>query len=166
MKNLLGALARFDCMSVLLTISALGAALSFASVRAETTEVSTGSPRAIAASSHKLVWSHDLRGGMEAARRDNKLVLVDLYTDWCGWCKKLDKDTYTNPEVTELLNSRFVCVKLDAEDGAEGESFAKQHKVRGYPCIIVLDSAGKLKNTNYGYRNAQDFLELLKGIPN
>src|SRR5271170_826891 len=63
-----------------------------------------GLGEAIASNSHKLVWTHDLKAGLESAERFNnensgktKYVMVDLYTDWCGWCKKLDKDTYTDP---------------------------------------------------------------------
>ncbi len=111
----------------------------------------------------KLVWVHDLQSGLQSAKKGNKLVLVDLYTDWCGWCKRLDRDTYTDAAVLEYLNGQYVCVKLDAEDGQQGEAFAKQHKVRGYPCIIVLDASGKLRATSYGYRNATDFLDMIKG---
>lgn len=122
--------------------------------------------RALAGGRHKLVWLHDLRVGLESAKKSSKLVMIDLYTDWCGWCKKLDRDTYTDPSVLELLNSQFVCVKLDAEDGADGESFAKEHRVRGFPCIIVLEPSGKVRGVSYGYRNPQDFTELMKAIVN
>jgi thiol:disulfide interchange protein len=137
-------------------------------VRMDSWAESAGADQAGAAAdgtalARKLVWVHDLQAGIQSAKKGNKLVLVDLYTDWCGWCKRLDRDTYTDASVLEVLNSQFVCVKLDAEDGQQGEAFAKQHKVRGYPCIIVLDSSGKLRATSYGYRNPADFLDMIKG---
>lgn len=118
----------------------------------------------VARAAQRLVWQHDLHSGMDSARKGNKFVLIDLYTDWCGWCKKLDRDTYTDASVVDLLNNQFVCVKLDAEDGGEGESFARQHKVRGFPCIMVLDASGKVRGTSYGYRSPQDFSELVRGM--
>lgn len=49
------------------------------------------------------------------AAKDGKKILVDVYTDWCGWCKVMDKQTYTDPEVVNLINDHFHAVKLDAE---------------------------------------------------
>ncbi|GEM_PF-3306419 len=109
----------------------------------------------------EVVWNRDLPASLSEARRANKLVLVDVYTDWCGWCKKLDRDTYTDPGVIQILKASFVCVKLDAEDGGAGESFARQYRVDGFPCIMVLEPSGKLRGVTYGYRNAQDFSEIL-----
>ncbi len=52
-----------------------------------------------------------------AANANNpKMILVDVYTDWCGWCKKMDKDTFTDPRVVAHLKKNFYAVKLNAED--------------------------------------------------
>ncbi len=52
-------------------------------------------------------------------------LFVDTYTDWCGWCKKMDKETFTNPVISDLLNKKFYAVKFDAE-GTEKVSFLGQ----------------------------------------
>ena len=44
-----------------------------------------------------------------------KKVFIDLYTDWCGWCKKMDKETFTDPAVVKFINENFYAVKFDAE---------------------------------------------------
>jgi thiol:disulfide interchange protein len=49
------------------------------------------------------------------AKTQNKLVLVDVYTDWCGWCKKLDRDVYPSAEVQKELKTYFTATKIDAE---------------------------------------------------
>ena len=45
-----------------------------------------------------------------------KKIFVDVYTDWCGWCKVMDKKTFTDPKVAAYLKEHFYSVKLDAED--------------------------------------------------
>lgn len=50
---------------------------------------------------------------------------IDTYTDWCGWCKKMDKETFTNPVISDLLNNKFYPVKFDAE-GNESVTFLGQ----------------------------------------
>ncbi len=110
----------------------------------------------------KLVWHKDLEQSLEMARRANKMVLVDVYTDWCGWCHRLDRDTYSNPDVITFVNNQFVCLKLDAEDGGKGARFAQKHKVKGYPCTMVLDASGKRLGVFYGYRPAQQFPDAVR----
>ena len=47
--------------------------------------------------------------------KEKRPILIDLYTDWCGWCREMDKKTYANPRVAEYLSSRFYTVRLNAE---------------------------------------------------
>src|SRR5437867_228320 len=65
------------------------------------------------------------------AKAQGKPVFVDFTTDWCGWCKKLDKDTYSQPSVAEAMKA-FVNVRIDAEKG-EGPALAKRFFVHGFP---------------------------------
>lgn len=54
-----------------------------------------------------------------------KPVFIDTYTDWCGWCKKMDQDTFSDPVIAEILNNKFYPVKFNAE-GKEKVSFLGQ----------------------------------------
>ena len=97
-----------------------------------------------------IAWHRDLRRALEVARTEGKLVVVDVYTDWCGWCKKMDKTIYTDPEIIALSRQQ-VFVKVNAEDGGAGQRFAEQMRVSGYPTTLILDGQGKVLNVARGY---------------
>jgi thioredoxin-related protein len=58
-----------------------------------------------------LTWQE----AFELNKKAPKKILVDVYTSWCGWCKVMDKETFTDKKVAEYLSKNFYCVKLDAE---------------------------------------------------
>jgi len=58
-------------------------------------------------------------------KQNPRPIFVDTYTDWCGWCKKMDKETFTNQVISEILNTKFYPVKFDAE-GSESVTFYGQ----------------------------------------
>jgi thioredoxin-related protein len=62
----------------------------------------------------KINWI-SLSDAEKSFKAEKKTVLIDLYTDWCGWCKVMDKKTYSDPEVVKYINEHFLPVKLDAE---------------------------------------------------
>src|ERR1700733_13099854 len=62
----------------------------------------------------KLQWM-TLKEAQQAMLKERKPILIDLYTDWCGWCKVMDKKTYTNAKVIAYLQQNFYTVKLNAE---------------------------------------------------
>ena len=97
-----------------------------------------------------IEWRRDIRTALEEASSNHKVVVVDVYTDWCGWCHKMDDNIYSSPQIA-ALSKDVVFLKLDAEDGAEGQQFAKQTKVTGYPTTFVLDGEGTVIDTAKGY---------------
>jgi thioredoxin-related protein len=99
-------------------------------------------------------WAKSLDQAMQQAKRSNKLVMVDFYTDWCTWCKRLDRDTYTNDRVVQL-SAQFVSVKVNAE--REGRSAAQRYGVNGFPTILFLTGSGEVAGKINGYRPAEPF---------
>ena len=84
-----------------------------------------------------MTWEQDYKAGLERAKKDKKLVMVDMYTDWCGWCKKLDKDTFSDKDVADKLAKDFVAVKLNPEKSPKGAKLAKQFGTTGLSAYRV-----------------------------
>lgn len=97
-----------------------------------------------------IAWQRDLRRAGEVARAEGKLIIADVYTDWCGWCKKMDTTIYSDPAIVALSRQQ-VFVKVNAEDRGEGQRFAQEMGVHGYPTTIVLDAQGRALNIAKGY---------------
>lgn len=91
------------------------------------------------------------------AKSQDKVVVVDVYTEWCGPCKLMDRNTWSNEKVQSFLNEKTVSMKIDAEKG-EGRNFAKKYKVAGYPCVLIFNSAGELIDRRMGYLPPREFL--------
>lgn len=97
-----------------------------------------------------LVWN-SVTQGFAAAKKSNKPILVDFYTDWCGWCKVMDEVTFESPQVKSVLAKQFVLVRANAEDGADGEKLARNFEVRGFPTTMLFDASGKPKAVMMGF---------------
>lgn len=104
-----------------------------------------------------------------AANEQNpKMILVDVYTDWCGWCKKMDKDTFTDPQVIAHFQKNFYAVKLNAEDTKRsfqfmGKTFteaqmAASMRVNSYPNFVVIEPSLQNIAQLPGYREPAAFL--------
>lgn len=105
----------------------------------------------------KINWIKDIEIARELAINENKPILIDFYTEWCGWCKRMDQDTYANDKVQESLE-QFVCVKIDAE---QNRDLAKTYKINGFPSTVFLKANGQLIEVIPGYLPPSDFLKLL-----
>jgi thiol:disulfide interchange protein len=109
-----------------------------------------------------ISWQKDLDKALSLAKANHGKVVVDVYTDWCGWCKKMDQTIYTDPKVIALSN-KHVFLKLNAEDGGQGQRFASRMDVDGYPTTIILDENGRSINSIAGYPpSIQRFIALIE----
>jgi len=124
--------------------------------------------------SSELKW-YRFDEGYKKAVAENKIILVDAYTDWCGWCKVMDKKTYTDASVISKLNQSFVCVKLNPEldetfafadkkmKSAELLQYIGNGQVTGFPSTIFWTNPGKdeKRYVQPGYLPPADFITLL-----
>lgn len=74
---------------------------------------------------------------LETAGKEKRLVFADCYTSWCGPCKTLAKNVFTQDSVADFFNRHFVCVKLDMEK--EGRPLAGKYNVSSYPTLLFID---------------------------
>lgn len=95
------------------------------------------------------------------AKAENKILMIDFFTDWCKWCVELDKKVYTDKEVAAFANEHQINWKIDAEKG-EGVDLAKKYEVAGYPTIVFVDGNGNEVDRIVGYIPAKDFLKKIK----
>jgi thioredoxin-related protein len=122
------------------------------------------------AKKEKIQWL-TFEEAMEKSAEDKKPIFVDVYTDWCGWCKKMDKNTFQTDEVVEYVAQNYHAVKLDAES-EDATSFDGQKltyrqlsggvfKVTGYPSIVLINSKKQVAVAP-GYREKEGFIQMLE----
>lgn len=124
-----------------------------------------------------LTWQE----AVEKQKTTRKKILVDLYTDWCGWCKRMDATTFQNPEIVKCINKYYYPVKFNAEqripfkfngrefvnvnpDGKRGtHTFAMSllDNQMSYPSFVILDENYTRVNIIKGYKNVDPMLGML-----
>ena len=105
---------------------------------------------------------------VEMQKTNKKKIMIDLYTDWCGWCKKMDKTTFENPVIAKYINDNFYAVKFDAEQKAELEFEGTKYKFvnqgrRGYHEFAAALTQNQLSYPTYVFMNED--IQLLQVIP-
>jgi len=97
------------------------------------------------------------------AAKENKAIFLDAYTVWCGPCKWMEKNTFTDQAVADYYNSNFINVKMDMEKG-EGIALARKYRVMAYPTLLFIKSDGTVLGQKMGAKDAKNFLAIGKQI--
>lgn len=110
-----------------------------------------------------MPWAGDFETARKTAAVENRLLMVSFYTDWCGWCKRMDQETFTNEKVIKLAG-QFVPVKVNAEK--EGVALARKYKpsINGFPTILFLDQSGEIIGRIRGYTPPELFADSLTRV--
>lgn len=96
------------------------------------------------------------------AKKDQKFVFVDAYTDWCGWCKVMDKKTFSETEVGEYVNNHFVSIKIEMEKEEMGRKIAMKYGINSYPTFLIFDANERLVGKLVGFQSPEAFLKNLE----
>jgi len=113
-------------------------------------------------------------------QKEPRKVLIDVYTDWCGWCKVMDKETFKNKAVVDYVNKKFYAVKLDAEQkeaitlggkkfeflaqggkGIHQLALALTNNQPSFPTTVFLDDKFQMIQPLPGYMKAKEFHEVI-----
>lgn len=139
--------------------------LTLQSVRAKDDHDSSGTK--------SLLQWRTFDAGFSEAKKTGKKVLLDVFTDWCVWCKRLDKNVYGDPRVADYLNEHYIPVKLNPESKTNityrdtaysSGQFAQGFGVTGYPTIIFFEPDGRPIDRLGGYVDANQFLPIIRFI--
>jgi thioredoxin-related protein len=106
-------------------------------------------------------YDGNLDQAIAAAKQDDTLVFVEFNTEWCSWCRRLEAETLTDPEVRRELDA-MVALQLDAEK--EGKQDAERFGVESYPTMVFLDPSGEEVERIVGYLPPDKFLAEVRRI--
>ena len=120
---------------------------------------------------------------VEKSKTEKRKVFIDVYTDWCGWCKVMDKNTFSQPVIAEYLNENFYAVKLNAEQreniifrdhtfkfvesgrrGYHELAASLLNNKLSYPTVVFLDEEFNIIQPLPGYQKADRFEMIVKFI--
>lgn len=112
------------------------------------------------AQNRSIEFNHDDFNALkQKAQAENKLIFVDAFTVWCGPCKYMAKNIFTNDTVADFYNKHFINAKIDMEKG-EGIELAKKYQVMCYPNLLFIDGKGNLVHRTAGSMTAKEFISL------
>jgi outer membrane protein assembly factor BamD (BamD/ComL family) len=107
--------------------------------------------------SDKVEMIDGYQNALKAAGEKNQDILIKFYTDWCGWCKRLDSVTYRHPDVIALTDN-IVFARVNAE---KDTLIAQRYGIAGYPTIVLTKPDGTEIDRIYGYREGPEFASMV-----
>ncbi len=100
---------------------------------------------------------------LEQAAKEQKLIFVDAYAKWCGPCKRMAKNVFTQQSVGDYYNDNFINMKIDMEEGM-GLTFRQKYRVSAFPTLFFIDDSGEIVKKSVGGKRTDDFISLGKGV--
>ena len=102
-------------------------------------------------------WLYSFDDAKKLAVATNKLILVDFWASWCGPCKKMDQESWSQDEIKQIMNN-YVSVQIDVDVEKE---LARKYNVRGIPYIFIMDANGEVVHEQMSYMNKAQVKKLL-----
>ena len=99
------------------------------------------------------------------AKKQKKMIFIDAYTSWCGPCRMLKQNTFTDKAAGDYFNKHFINIALDMEKG-DGIAFAQKYQIAAYPTLLIMDAEQKSVSMSEGYINPAQLIEFGKYVIN
>jgi len=106
----------------------------------------------------KFVENMTFDQALALAKKENKLLFIDCYTSWCGPCKMMARDVFTQKIVGDYFNPKFVSMKVDMEKG-EGVQLKDKFEVKAFPTFVILNGNGEIISRLVGGGKAEEFIK-------
>jgi len=115
-----------------------------------------------------VVKWYTIEEALELNKIQERKIFIDVYTDWCGWCKKMEATTFTHPAIAKILNEQFYAVRFDAETNDTinfaGQKFINEgNRNRSPHQLAVALLQGKMSYPSIAYLNENN--QLLTAVP-
>lgn len=117
----------------------------------------------ISCSNKKINWENDFDKAIEMSKQENKPIMIDVYTDWCGACKEMDSTTFSNKDVIDNTIN-FITLKFNPEKASNGNEFMKKYNILGFPTMLFMDSDGFVIRRIVGYIESDELINEMNGI--
>ncbi|MFM1898353.1 MAG: hypothetical protein RL577_593, partial [Bacteroidota bacterium] len=116
------------------------------------------------ASSHEAAFPEltDWSAALQAAQESGKPVFIDAYTDWCGWCKVMDKKTFSLPAIKNYMNENMQCYRLDMEHNKASHNMRLVFGINAFPTFVILHPDGTLMGKLVGYSDSAEWMRSLE----
>jgi protein disulfide-isomerase len=108
-----------------------------------------------------IPWVHSFETAQQLAQRDQRLLLVHFYADWCGPCRSLEQTVFSDPSVGRSVAAHYVPVKINVDQSPE---LAKRYGVSSIPTDVIVDCQGQVLYQTRSPNTSQDYLQLLQGL--
>ncbi len=105
-------------------------------------------------------WIDSYSAALLKAKEEDKPIMIDVYANWCKWCKVLDQQTYSDSEVISKSNE-FINAKVNGDHNKE---IVMKYQVSGYPTLLFIDSEGNLLMNVTGFVKAPDLLNKMETV--
>jgi thiol:disulfide interchange protein len=107
-------------------------------------------------------WETDYDVALKKAKQENKIVMAFVYTDWCPYCRKMQKETFMDADVEKKATASFIAVKINPDKSTSRKRLAESWGVKGYPNIIFFDAGGTKIDHIKGAMDAKGFLSRME----